>query len=275
MTEAVAVLREIQNQGKDELYIYSEYDPKFYFPKLLCRDTFASQIRCQLYTALQEHNRLPAVILLIIGNKDVDHKVLNPECTRKVWSALFTEIQRTIRTRKEDLPSKSKNVHEPRVLIANMFPRFKNHNDALDLTKETFKTKRRRFNGILPQVANTFNYKVMPITGIIPDSTDYFTVSTGQLNGKGMKEYWTSVSRELKVQDVRFAEQKKSKIIQEYFDNQREQRRLALEKRKAENERSSLQNSNNQNFGDRGDGNFIRGHRASSVPIRKNTHRKY
>lgn len=93
MTEATAVLREIQNQHRDELYIYSHYDPQIYYPRLLSKSTFAAQIRCELSTALEEHNKLPAVILIVLGNKYVDHKVLNPECTRKVWNALLTEIE--------------------------------------------------------------------------------------------------------------------------------------------------------------------------------------
>lgn len=156
LTEATAVLREIQNQNRDELYLYSHYDPQIYYPSLLSKDTFAKQIHCQLNSALEEHNRLPAVILIILGNKNVDHKVMNPEYTRKVWSALFTEISRMIKTRREDLLEKARVKGEPRVMVTNMIPRYREHNEKTDLTHESFKTKRRRFNGILPQVAGNF-----------------------------------------------------------------------------------------------------------------------
>lgn len=268
----MAVLREMQNQNRDELYLYSEYDPQIYYPKLLNENTFANQIRCELYTALEEHNKLPSHIIIVIGNKNVDHKVLNPESTRKVWSALFTEIQRAIKTRKEDLPRKAQQCNEPKVSITNLFPRFKEHNDKTDLTKETYKTKRRRFNGIIPQIANNFEYKVIPINAILPDNGDLFVVNTGQLNGKGLKEFWANLSKELKVLDVRYVEQEKNKIINEYFDQQREQRRLENEKRRATKGRLSLPrpfHSGEQL--DRGDGvsrHVNRRDRARSVPSR-------
>lgn len=270
LTEAVSVLREMQNQDRNQLYLYSEYDPQIYYPKLLSTDTFASQIRCQLYTALEEHNKLPALIILILGNSNVDLKVLNPEFTRKVWSALFTEIQRAIMTRKEDLPHKAKHADLPIVAISNMFPKYREHNDKTGLTHETFKTKRRRFNGILPQVANNFGYKVLPINGILPENADIFAVNTGQLNGKGFKEFWTSLSREVKILNVKIAEQEKSKIIQEYFNQQREQRRVAQEKKKGINDCMSLPRSTSHNQFDRGD--FKRNERkdrARSVPSKK------
>lgn len=277
LTEAVAVLREIQNQSRDELYLYSEYDPQIYFPKLLSSDTFASQIRCQLYTAFEEHNKLPSVIILVVGNKNVDQKVFNPENTRKVWSALFTEIQRAIKTRREDLPKKAQRVDEPRVFTANMIPRSKEHNDKTDMTHESFKTKRRRFNGILPQVSNNFGYKVLSINGIFPENSEFFAVNTGQLNGKGFKEYWTNLSRELKIQDLKAKEQIKHEIIQNYFDEQREQRRIEQEKRKASRDRLSLPRTLESNHFDRGDGMFARKptwKRGKSVPSRKIPNRK-
>lgn len=108
MTESVAVLMEMQNQKRDELYIFSEFDPQPYYPKLLNTDTFGKQITDQLFVALEEHNKLPSVILIVLGNKQIDNMVMNPEQTRRIWNALFTEIQRMIRTRKEDLPRKAK-----------------------------------------------------------------------------------------------------------------------------------------------------------------------
>lgn len=260
------MLREFQNQHRDALYLYSEYDPQIYYPKLLSKDTFASQVRCQLYTALEEHNKLPAAIIVIVGNKDIDLKVYNPEYTRKVWSALFTEMQRAIRTRKEDLPSKAKFPDEPQVFIANIFPRGSVFSDKCDLTHETFKTKRRRLNGILPQVASSFEFKVLAINGILPENSELFVMNTGQLNGKGIKEFWNSLSKELKVQDFKAKERNKSKIIQQHFDEQREQRRLLFEKKKAEKDRYSLPRGHQF---DRGDGNFTqsqRKDRARSVP---------
>lgn len=274
LTEAIAVLREMQNQNRDQLYLYSQYDPQIYYSNLLSKDTFASQIRCQLSTALEEHNKLPVAILIVLGNKNIDHKVMNPECTRRVWKALFTEIDRIVRTRKEDLPDKAKRESEPKVLINNMFPRFREHNDQTDATHETFKTKRRRFNGVLPQVANNFDYKVLPINGILPDNAELFATSTGQLNGKGFKEFWSCISKELKIQDVREQELYKSKIINEYFDHQREQRRLAQEKQRAASDRRSLPRVLHPTQLDRGDGNIRlnpnRKDRARSVPSGKN-----
>lgn len=127
------------------------------------------------------------------------------------------------------MPAKAKYPDEPKVLITNMFPRFKEHNEKLDLTHESFKTKRRRLNGILPQIANNFGFKVLPINGILPDNAELFAVNTGQLNGKGMKEFWHCLSKELKLNDVKVEESKKSRVIQQYFDLQREERRIAQE----------------------------------------------
>lgn len=256
LTEATAVLREMQNQNKDDLYLYVHFDPKIYYPQLLSKDTFASQVRCQLATALEEHNKLPAVIILVFGNKNVDYKVLNPELTQKVWSFLFTEIQRMIRTRKEDLPSKAKSDSEPVVFICNMFPRSKEHNKKRDLTHESLKTKRRHFNGLLPQVAKNYDFRVLAINGILPENSDFFVTSTGALNGKGMREFWNCVSRELRIHQVKQEEENKNKIIQEYFELQRQQRREQQIRRQGQNTRMSLPKSIYPTQMDRGDGSF-------------------
>lgn len=272
LTEAVAVLREIQNLNKDQLYLYSDYDPQIYYPKLLATQSFANLIRCQLFTALEEHNKLPSVIILILGNKNIDQMVMNPEQTRRVWNALFVELSRAIKTRKNDLPAKARSEFEPRVFVSNVFPRFKDHNERIDKGFEPFKTKRRRLNGILPQVASAYEFEVLPINGIIPDQSELFSTSTGFLNGKGIKEFWSNLSREFKLHDVRFEEKKKSKIIEDYFEQQREKRRIDLEMKKAERERLSLPRNNSSSRFDCGDtgGNWkvTRKDRSQSVPSR-------
>lgn len=277
LTEAIAVLREIQNLKRDELYLYSHYDPQVYYPKLLSKDTFASQIKCQLFTALEEHNKLPAIIIMVIGNQNIEHKVFNPDCTRKVWSALFREIQRSIKIRKEDLPSKAKSADEPRVFVTNLVPKFKDHNERADRFGESFKTKRRRFNGMIPQIASEYGFSVIQINGIIPDSTEYFVTSTGQLSGKGVKEFWTNLSKELKLHDVRFEEEKKNEIIQEYFDQQREQRRLNQERSRVAQERYTMSRSVSVGRLDRGEGQHLNRAqaRAKSVPVSKQNKRKH
>lgn len=258
---------EMQNQNRDELYLFAEYDPQPYFCKLLDTDTFGHQITSQLFTALEEHNRLPSVILVVIGNSDIDSKVLNPEHTRRVWSALFSEMTRMIKTRKEDLPRKARVSGEPRVLIANMFPKFKDHNDSLGNTHESFKTKRRRFNGLLPEIARKFEFGVLPITGILPEKSELFTLNNGKLNGKGMKQYWISLSSELKVEDNRQIEKNKNSVISEYFQQQRELRRIDQERKKVARDRFSLpRNMSFRNDQDRGDGSTNRQNRSKSVP---------
>lgn len=271
MAESIAVLREIQNQKHNELYIYSNYDPQIYYPSLLSKDTFASQIRCQLFTALEEHNKLPAIIILVIGNGNIEHKVFTPDLTRKTWSALFRELERAIKTRKEDLPKKAQKLDEPRVFVTNLFPKYKDHNEKVDATGESFKTKRRRFNGVIHQIVNEFSYGVIPINGIIPESPEFFVASTGQLSGRGQKEFWTSLSRELRIQDVRFEETKKNRVIQEYFDHQREIRRLNQERSKVAKDRHSLPRTKGKANFDRGDGAHVknRANRARSMPHSK------
>lgn len=268
MTEAIAILMELQNQKRDELYLFAEYDPQPYYPSLLSKDTFGKMIVNQLYTALEEHNKLPAVILVVLGNKQIDKMVMNPEQTRRVWTSLFTEIQRIIRTRKEDLPRKCKSIGEPKILITNLFPRFKDFNEKVDHSHESFKTKRRRLNGILPQVAKSFEYTVLPVDGILPDQSEFFSSSTGQLNGRGIKEFWTIVSKAVRLDDVRCEEQNKNRIIQEYFDQQREERKISLERNKVKKDRYSL-NKSQSNVTHRSQGlRQIGAVRSSSVPAR-------
>lgn len=114
------------------------------------------------------------------------------------------------------------------------------------------------------------------MNGIFPDQAEFFAVNTGFLNGKGMKEFWVCISRELKIQDVRLQEQAKSKIIQDHFEKQREERRVAQEKRKAERDWYSLPRSLNLTHSDRGDGSHVsvkRSDHAHSVPNRGNRNR--
>lgn len=261
LTEAVSVLMEMQHQNKDELYIFSNYDPQVYYPKLLDKDTFGKQIMKLLFTALEEHNKLPYAMIIITGNKNVDSMVLNPTHTRRVWNALLTEIQRTIRTRKEDLPRKAQSDSEPKVFVTNMFPRFKDHCESKGDTMETFKTKRRRFNGILPQIVKEFDYGVLQITGILPDKPEFFSMSTGQLSGKGIKQYWSSLSSELKVEDCKAVEKEKNAIINAYFQKQREQKRIFNERQKIAKDRYSLSKG-------LASGDFKRGDRSRSVPYK-------
>lgn len=270
LTEAVAVLMEMQNQNRDELYLFSEYDPQPYYPKLLESGTFASQICNQLYTALEEHNRLPSAIILVFGNKHIDNMVMNPENTRRVWNAFLNKIQRTIKTRKEDLPKKAQIQNEPRVLIANVFPRSNDHLNDFDKSQENFKTKRRRLNGLLPTIAKNFEYDVLSISGILPERSELFMANTGQLNGKGIRQYWTSLSSELRVVDCKQDERHKSAIIDRYFEYQREERRINQERRKIVKDRMSMPRVLNNSARDRD--NSERGHnnrkpnRSRSVP---------
>lgn len=264
----------MQNLNRDELYLFSDYDPQPYYCKLLNTDTFGKQITSQLFTALEEHNRLPSVIVIVIGNSNIDTKVMNPEHTRRVWSSLFTEIDRMIKTRKEHLPRKAQVVGEPRVLISNVFPRYKDHNDKTEKTNEPFKTKRRRLNGLLPQVAKNFGYSVINITGIVPDNSDLFTVNTGSLNGKGIKQFWTSLSSELKVDDFKQTEKKKNEIVSEYFEQQRELRRINQEQRKVAKDRFSLPRNMSFHEGGRGDNNASKRKVNHSVSVPSRVHRK-
>lgn len=101
LTDAIAVLSSMQLQNKDELYIYQAYDVQSFYPNKLCSDSFGKVVRCCLYEALNEHNRLPAVIVVVTGNKDVDDKVSTPFNTKRIWNALGNEIDRAIKARKK------------------------------------------------------------------------------------------------------------------------------------------------------------------------------
>lgn len=279
LTEAVSVLMEMQHQNPDELHLFSDYDPQPYFPKLLDSQSFGKQITNQLFTALEEHNKLPSVIIIIIGNKQINKKVFNPEQTRRVWKALFTEIQRIIRTRKEDLPKKAQNQNKPRVLINNMFARFKDHNDKTEGTHESFKTKRHHFNSLLPQMVKDFDFSVLHITGLLPDNSEFFVQGSGQLNGRGMKQFWLSLSSEFKIFDTKQVELHKNRILADYFFQQKEARRIDQEKRKVAKDRLSLPRTLSFNEFDRGDGyskkSQKRRDRSRSAPHDKSTdHRR-
>lgn len=275
VTEAIAILMEMQNLKHDELYLFSGYDPQPYYPSLLSKETFGRQIVKQLFTALEEHNKLPSIILIVLGNKQIDNMVMNPEQTRRIWNALFTEIQRILRIRKEDLPKKAKSLNEPRILITNLFPRYREYNEKLDHSHETFKTKRRRLNGMLPQLASSYEYTVLPVTGILPDQTDFFSMSTGQLNGRGIQEFWSIVSKAVKLNDVRCEEKQKNHIIQEYFEQEREQRKINQERNKIRKDRCSLPRTNshgnvtNRNPDRRS--KILPAKRSSSVPTKDNS----
>lgn len=141
LTDAAAVVTQMQAQDKDDLYMYHAYDPKFFFPRKLCPDTFGKMIRCSLYEALEQYNKLPAVILVITGNAKIDDMVSTPFHTKRIWRTICTEIDRAIKARKNDLPRKATLNEEPRVFFSNVFPRYKDHCEALDEGFESFKTK--------------------------------------------------------------------------------------------------------------------------------------
>lgn len=223
LTDALPVLMQIQSARKDEIYLFSNYDMKAFYPPKLDKFNFARQIRMQLANALEEHNRLPEVIILIIGNMQVERKIFNPVQTRRVWGALFKEIDRMIKTRKDDLPKKCFFEDKPKVYCTSMFPKYKGRNDVPDADGETFKSKRHRFNNLLPQIGRPFGIDMLMITGILPDEPDYFELSTGKLSGKGMSHYWQNLSKELKFEDQKCLEAEKSRVIKEYFEKRKEQ----------------------------------------------------
>lgn len=115
-------------------------------------------------------------------------------------------------------------------MIANIYPRYKNHCDGLDKGFDSFCTKRRRINNILPQVAARFEFEILPITGIPTDSDEYYVQSTGQLSGKGIKAYWTALDKELRVADERCKEKFKYNIVKAHQENLDNERRLAQER---------------------------------------------
>lgn len=230
LTDAAAVLSQMQMLNKDELYIYQAYDVQSYFPKKQCSDSFGKQLRTVLYKALEDHNRLPAVMIFVVGNNRIDSMVTTPYHTKRIWNALCNEIDRTIKARKNVLPRKCFLNEEPRVFFTNIFPRYKDHCDAVDGGFDSFKTKRRRLNNILPQILGKFGFDVLPVNGILTDQEDYFISSTKLLSGKGMEMFWTSISKELRLADERLKENIKNKVIQSYHEDQDELARIRREK---------------------------------------------
>lgn len=212
-------MTQYQNQNKDELYLYQAYDVKAFFPSKLCSDSFGKQIRSQLYEALNQYNKLPAVIIIVTGNSRIDDMVTSPYHTKRIWNALFTEIDRALKARKNDLPRKCYLNEEPRVFVTNVFPRLRIHCESLDEGTESFRTKRRRLNNVLPQVASKFDFEIIPINGIPTDKDEYYVNSTGQLSSKGIQLFWLAVDKELKLADEKCKEKFKNKIIQAYLDD--------------------------------------------------------
>lgn len=254
----------MQGLEKDQLYIYQAYDVQPYFPKKQCTDTFGKQVRCTLYQALSEHNRLPGVLLIVVGNHRIDDMVTTPYHTKRVWNTLFTEIDRAIKARKNDLPRKAYLNEEPRVFVVNIAPRFKEHCENVDSGFDSFKTKRRRLNNLLPQLAAKFEFEVLAINGILPDNPEFFEMSTGKLSGKGMREYWVSVCRELKVADERVKEKIRNNIIKSYLEDQKHEERIQSEKDEFRVERNRFTDFRS------GDGNFDRRNvKSKSASFRK------
>lgn len=93
-------------------------------------------------------------------------------------------------------------------------------------------------------------------------------MSTGKLNGKGFKQYWISLSSELKVEDTRKIEKSKNEIINEYFEQQREICRINQERNKITKDRFSLPRtlSTDDNGRKNSRGNHRRVDRSKSVP---------
>lgn len=230
LTDAVAVLGQMQVLRKDDLYMYQEYDVYSFYPKKLCNDTFGKVLRSTLGEALGKHNKLPSVMIIVVGNSNIDDKVTTNQHTRRVWTAICNEIDRSLKARKDDLPKKACVTEEPRVYITNIPPRHKDHGENLDDGFEPFKTKRRRLNNILPQVAEKFNFSVLTITGILPDNVDLFVPSTGSLNGKGMEAFWNSVSRELRLADDLVKQKYKNLVIQRYLEDKQDEKQIRLQK---------------------------------------------
>lgn len=260
LTDAAAVLSQIQTVNKDELYLYQAYDIRMYFPKKQCTDTFGKCVRNTLYEALRENNRLPAVLLVITGNQKIDDMVSTPYHTKRIWTAVCTEIDRAIKARKNDLPRKAFLNDEPRVFFSNIYPRYKDHCETHDQGFESFKTKRRRLNNIMPQVMSNYNFEVLPISGIIPDNQEYFILSTGQLSGKGMDAFWRSVSKELKLADELVKEKIKNKIIKSYLEEKHDQEHIRNEQQNIRHERLTLDKNIPTRQFDRGDfGRYYKG----------------
>lgn len=135
-----------------------------------------------------------------------------------------------------------------------MFPKVKSKCDEVKDGGDSYKTKRRRLNNILPQIVQKFSFEVLAINGIKPDVIEYFEMSTGLLSGKGMEMFWQSLSKELRLADEKLKEMIKNKIIGNYLEDQEERKSIEFERGKIRNERFVNQRVfPRQNF-DRGDG---------------------
>lgn len=98
LTEAAAVLTQSQKQDRDDMYLYQAYDVKCYFPKKQCTDTFGKMIRCALYEALSQNNKLPSVIIVVTGNKPIDDMVSTPFHTKRIWKAICIELDKSYKS---------------------------------------------------------------------------------------------------------------------------------------------------------------------------------
>lgn len=269
LTDVVAVLTQMQGLEKDQLYVYQAYDVQVFYAKKQCTDTFGKQIRTTLYQALSQNNRLPAVLLVVTGNTKIDNMVTTPYHTKRVWNTLLTEIDRAIKARKNDLPRKAFLNDEPRVFFTNVYPRYKDHCERVDEGFDSFKTKRRRINNILPQVAAKFSFEVLSINGILPDNADFFELSTGKLSGKGMREYWVSVSKELKLADETVKDRIRNDIIKSYLDDRKHKERVQEQRNDLRAERNSFDTRYTlSKRNDRGD------YKRDKIPFRRNTGNK-
>lgn len=207
-----------------------------------------------LHDALQQNNRLPAVLLVITSNTSIDDKVSTPFHTKRIWNALCLEIDRALKARKNDLPRKAFLNEEPRVYFSNIYLRYKDHCEDTGETAESFKTKRRRLNNILPQVLSKFSFDIININGIIPEKEEYFIASTGLLSGKGLEAFWTTVSKELRLHDEKVKEKFKDKIINSFFAERDEYDRIQREKDYFRNRRFSTPKTFPKRDLDQGDG---------------------
>lgn len=177
------------------LYLYKTYNVKWFRVDSL-KHNFAYQLQQGLAQAMNKNFRLPAIILILFSDAQVDTalNVIKDRQEANRWVSTFIkEIAMETYYRKGVILTKAVKENAPRIYMVKTPSKPRNMYHDIDL--------RRRFNDILNDVSSRTTVGTISIKKINPEDNSIFS-RDGTLNHKGMAMYWIGLDNIIEIIDT-------------------------------------------------------------------------
>ena len=213
--------------------MFDSYNMKYFFTPVMMSSNVLIRLRDALVEGLHNFNKLPRVILVLIGRDFKKFTELPGLCDDGVvW--LLTQLYTRIETRKGQMDKKCYRASEPKFIFIKPTPLYEKQ-DVFGKEREL----RRYFNKVVEKTAKKFKYYfVQNLAEIAPNKKELYDICTYSLSKTGYLRFWSNINNIIRKLDRDELKQCMSEQMQQQLVDQNQKsdgkRPLNGQKRKSE-----------------------------------------